>query len=82
MKQFSYTINRPCWDSRAPCRTTGESGQGVFQRHSHSKGEKSAEATRLMGLGIKCGDTVSISAAGPDEEVATASMEQFFREHL
>ena len=36
----------------------------------------------LMGLGVKCGDTVTVTAEGADEEAAAAAMEQFFKENL
>ena len=37
---------------------------------------------KLMGLGVKGGDTVTVTADGPDEEKAIAAMEQFFKENL
>ena len=39
---------------------------------------------KLMGLGVKGGDTVTVTvtAEGVDEENAIAAMEQFFKEHL
>ena len=49
------------------------------------KGEKSANVTRLMavmGLGVKCGDAVTVTAEGADEDAAIAGMETFFKENL
>ena len=37
---------------------------------------------KLMGLGVKGGDTVTVTVDGPDEEKAIAAMEQFFKENL
>lgn len=34
-----------------------------------------------MSLGVKCGDTVTVAAEGPDEEAA-AAMQAFFAETL
>ena len=47
-----------------------------------AKGEKSAEARRLMavmGLGVKKGDTVTVSVEGGDEDAAIAAIEEFFK---
>lgn len=46
---------------------------------------KSAVATKLMavmGLGIKQGDTVTVTVEGGDEEASAADMEKFFSENL
>lgn len=46
---------------------------------------KSAVATKLMavmGLGIKQGDTVTVTVKGGDEEASAAAMEKFFSENL
>ena len=46
---------------------------------------KSAVATKLMavmGLGIKQGDTVTVTVEGGDEETTAAAMEKFFSENL
>ena len=46
------------------------------------KGDKSADALRLMavmGLGVKKGDTVTVSVDGGDEETAFAAIEEFFK---
>ena len=36
----------------------------------------------LMGLGIKGGDTVTVSVEGGDEQASLTAMEQFFRDNL
>ena len=48
-------------------------------------GGKTAAATKLMavmGMGIKQGDTVVVTAEGGDEEASIAAMEQFFKDNL
>ena len=37
---------------------------------------------KLMGMGIKCGDTVTVRIEGADEDTAAPAMEKFFSEHL
>ena len=49
------------------------------------KNGKSVDATRLMalmGMGIKCGDTVTVTVEGEDEDTAAPALEAFFKEHL
>ena len=49
------------------------------------KGDKSVDATRLMalmGMGIKCGDTVTVRIEGADEDTAAPALEKFFNENL
>ena len=36
----------------------------------------------VMSLGVKKGETVTVSAEGEDEEKAVADMETFFKENL
>lgn len=36
----------------------------------------------IMGMGVKCGDTVSVTVEGADEEKAAAEMEAFFNANL
>ena len=46
---------------------------------------KEADVTRLMavmGMGIKCGDEVTVSAEGADEEKAIEALKQFFEANL
>lgn len=49
------------------------------------KDGKTAAATKLMmlmGLGVKCGDTVNVTVEGADEELAAKEIEEFFRQNL
>ena len=50
-----------------------------------TKDGKSVEAKKLMalmGLGVKKGDTVTVSVEGQDEEAAASKMEEFFKNNL
>ena len=50
-----------------------------------TKDGKSAEAKKLMalmGLGVKQGDTVTVSVEGGDEEAVAAKIEEFFKNNL
>jgi len=49
-----------------------------------SKDGKGADTRRLMalmGLGIKQGDTVTVSVEGPDEAAAAAGLEAFLKDN-
>lgn len=48
-------------------------------------GEKSCDAKRLfgvMGMGIKCGDRITVNIDGSDEETAAAEIKKFFEQNL
>ena len=43
-----------------------------------AKGEKSGDAKKIfkvMGLAVKCGDTITLTADGPDEDAALAAVD-------
>ena len=49
------------------------------------KGEKSADGQKLMalmGMGIKCGDTIIVTVEGEDEATAGPAIKNFFEENL
>jgi phosphocarrier protein len=49
------------------------------------KGGKSVDVTKLMmlmGLGVKCGDTVTFTVEGGDEEAVCAKIEEFFKANM
>ena len=59
---------------------------GTFQSDiSIEFGGKKASAKKLfavMGMGIKCGSAVTITAQGEEEAEAASQLEAFFRENL
>lgn len=85
MKSFSYTITDPVGIHARPAGQLAKEAKAFSSQITVSKGEKSAEATKLMGLmslGVKQGDIVVVTAQGADEETAAEKMETFFRENL
>ena len=47
--------------------------------------KKEVDAKRIMGvmgLGVKCGDTVKLTIEGEDEEAAAAAMQAFLESNL
>ena len=83
MKSFEYTITDPVGIHARPAgllvkEIKGFAGSAV----TISKGEKSVNALKLMALmqmGIKQGDTVTVSVEGGDEEAVAAAIESFFK---
>lgn len=85
MTQFTYTIQDPNGIHARPAGLLVKAAQGFASTVRLTKGEKSADLKRLfalMGLNVKQGDTVTLSAEGPDEAQAASALEAFFRENL
>ena len=86
MKSFEYTITDPVGIHARPAgllvkEIKGFAGSAV----TITKGEKSVNALKLMALmqmGIKCGDTVTVSVDGGDEAAVAAALENFFKANL
>ncbi|MBQ8041071.1 MAG: HPr family phosphocarrier protein [Lachnospiraceae bacterium] len=85
MKSFTYTIKDELGIHARPA------GQVVSEAKKYNSiitidaGEKKANATRLMAvmaLGVKCGQTVTVTAEGVDEDAAIEGIQQFFETTL
>lgn len=87
MKQFQYTVTDPVGIHARPAGLLAKAAKGLDSTVTIAKadGGKSAAATKLMalmGLGIKTGDTVTVTVEGGNEDANAAAMEQFFKENL
>ena len=85
MRSFSYEIKDVLGLHARPAGFLVREAGGFSSRITVSANGKSASAGQLMmlmGMGIKQGTTVTVSADGPDEEQACAAMKKFFEEHL
>ncbi len=86
MKQFTYTITDPVGIHARPAGILAKQAKGLDSTVTIAKADgRSAAATKLMammGLGIKCGETVTVTVEGGNEEANAAAMEQFFKENL
>ena len=86
MKQFTYTITTPVGIHARPAGLLVKAAKACDSAVTitNSAGQ-SAAATRLialMGLGVRQGDTVTVTLEGGGEEANAAAMEQFFRDNL
>ena len=85
MKQFTYTIKDPIGIHARPAGILAKMAKTLDSTVTISKGDKSAEAKKLMavmGLGVKSGETVTVTVEGGSEDANAAAMEQFFNENL
>ena len=84
MEQTVKVTNKSGIHAR-PAGILAKKAKEYASRITITKGGKTAEAQKLMAvmsLGVKKGETVTVSAEGEDEEKAVADMETFFKENL
>lgn len=86
MKQFTYTITDPVGIHARPAGLLVKAVKALDSTITIAKDDgKSAVGTKLMalmGLGIKQGETVTVTVEGGDEESNAAAMEKFFKHCL
>ncbi len=86
MRLFQYVITDPVGIHARPAGLLVKAAKALDSTVTVEKtGGKSAAATKLMalmGLGIKGGDTVTVTVEGGDEDASLKAMEQFFQENL
>lgn len=85
MQEFSYTIKDEIGIHARPAGVLSKLAKSFESRIILTKGNNSVDATKLialMGMGIKCGDAVSISAEGTDEIEAIEKLKSFMEQNL
>lgn len=85
MKTFAYTIKDEVGIHARPAGLLAKKAKEFESVITLEKGGNTAVATKLMaimGMGVKCGDTVNVTVEGADEEKAAAEMEAFFNANL
>ena len=85
MRTFEYTIKDEVGIHARPAGLLVKEAKNYDSVIKVTKDGKSAEAKKLMalmGLGVKKGDTVTVSVEGGDEDTVAAKMEEFFRNNL
>lgn len=85
MKTFEYTIKDELGIHARPAGVLVKEVKKYGSKITLSAKGKTTDAGKLMmlmGMGIKQGDTVTVSAEGEDEDTAIAAMEKFFSENL
>lgn len=85
MKKFVYTITDSLGIHARPAGILVKTAGAYQAAVSIEKDGKSADAKRIfavMGLGVKQGDEVTVTADGADETAAIEALETFFRKNL
>ena len=85
MKQFEYVITDPVGIHARPAGLLVKEAKQHESKIMVRKGDKSADATRMMsvmGLGAKCGDTLTVTVEGADEDAAAEAMQACFQANL
>ena len=85
MKSFNYVITDEVGIHARPAGILVKETKKYASTIMIVKGEKKADASRLMalmGLGVKCGEEVTVEVSGDDEDTACAEMEAFFKANL
>ncbi|MBQ9413405.1 MAG: HPr family phosphocarrier protein [Oscillospiraceae bacterium] len=86
MKSFDYTITDPVGIHARPAGLlVKEIKKFAGATVTVTKGDKSVNALKLMalmGMGIKQGDTVTVSVDGENEGEVAAAIESFFKSNF
>lgn len=85
MKSFNYVINDESGLHARPAGALVKLAKCFTSEILIEKDGKAVNALKLMalmGLGIRRGDTVSVTVTGADEAEAVTAVENFFREKL
>ena len=86
MRQFSYTISDPLGVHARPAGLLVKAAKAYPDTMvTIAKGEQSVRATqlmKLMGMGIRQGDRIIVTAEGGAEAEAALAMERVFHENL
>ena len=85
MKTFDYTITDELGIHARPAGVLAKTAKALDSEVTITKGEKTVGASKLMmlmGLGIKQGDTITVTINGGDEDKSFNIMKVFFEENL
>lgn len=85
MKTFDYTIKDPIGIHARPAGLIVKKAKEFESSFTLTKDGKSADLRKLMALmslGVRSGETVTITVEGADEDTAAGAMEQFFAETI
>ena len=85
MRSFEYTIKDELGIHARPAGMLARTVKTLDGEVTVEKDGRQVSASKLMalmGLGIKCGDTVVVSINGGDEEAAEKILKDFFETNL
>ena len=85
MKSATYTITNKMGIHARPAGLLVKEAKKFESECTITKDGKTKKLTQLMmlmSLGVKQGDTVTVTAEGADEEAAAAALKEFFENNL
>ncbi len=85
MRTFTYTIKDELGIHARPAGMLAKTAKTLDSEITITLGEKSAVATKLMalmGMGVKCGNTITVTVSGGDEEASEKVMKEFLETNL
>lgn len=85
MLSFDYVITDEVGLHARPAGLLVKEAKKYESKVVIKKEGKTADAAKLMavmGLGVKCGQTVQVEVSGADEDVACEALKAFFEENL
>lgn len=85
MKQFEYIVTEPVGIHARPASVLVKAAASYKSNITIERNGKSADVKRLlalMGMGVKCGETVLFTIEGADEELAAKQLEDFCNKNL
>lgn len=85
MKSFTYTIKDELGIHARPAGMLAKTAKALDSDITITKGDKTVGAAKLMalmGLGVKCGDTITVTANGGNEDAALEEMKSFLEKNL
>ena len=85
MKSFTYTIKDELGIHARSAGMLAKTAKALDSDITITKGEKTVGAAKLMalmGLGVKCGDTITVTANGGNENAALEEMKSFLEKNL
>ncbi len=85
MRSFTYTIKDKLGIHARPAGLLAKAAKALDSEITVTKGESSAGASKLMavmGLGVKSGDTITVTVSGGNEEASERAMREFFEKYL
>ena len=85
MKKFDFTVKEPLGIHARPAGMLTKEAKKYKSTITLAKDGKEVNVLKLMalmGLGVKCGDTVTITIEGEDEDTCAPVIEAFFNDNF
>ena len=82
MKEFTYVIKEELGLHARPAGLLVKEAKKFQSATTLAAKGKTAAAGKLMSMGVKQGDEVTVQVEGPDEDAAFEALEKFFQENL